>query len=149
MAKKIELVICIYICILKTVYLSLDLNMFFGVFRPPKAAPILFLLSPEVSSTSRTMSIYICIYIYMYIYTHTHTHTHTYIYIYIYIYICQQHGGLLGGSQYCCNISVNFVSLLLFSSEKNLLAIRSLFESYLQVSSRSKNFRGPSSCMGT
>ena len=46
-----------------------------------------------------------------------------------YIYICQQHGGLLGGIQYRCNISVNFVSLLLFSSAKNLPAIRSLFES--------------------
>ena len=74
------------------------------IFWPPKAAPILFLLSLEVSGTSGTMS----------------------------IYICQQHGGLLGGSRYRCNISVNFVSLLLFSSAKNLLAIRSLFESYLQ-----------------
>ena len=32
---------------------------------PPKAAPILFLLSPEVSGTSEMMSIYIYIYIYM------------------------------------------------------------------------------------
>ena len=43
------------------------------VFGPPEGGPILFLLSPEVSGTSVTMSIY--------------------IYIYIYIYICQQHGG--------------------------------------------------------
>ena len=63
-------------------------------------APILFLLSPEVSGTSGTMSIY--------------------IYIYIYIYICQQHGGLLGGSRSRWYYSVNFVSLLLFSSTKNL-----------------------------
>ena len=34
---------------------------------PPKAAPILFLLSPEVSGTSVTMSIYIYIYIYIYV----------------------------------------------------------------------------------
>ena len=33
------------------------------LFGPPKAAPILFLLSPEVSGTSGTMSIYIYIYI--------------------------------------------------------------------------------------
>ena len=44
-----------------------------GIFGPPEGGPILFLLSPEVSGTSGTMSIY--------------------IYIYIYIYICQQHGG--------------------------------------------------------
>ena len=42
-----------------------------GLFGPPEGGPILFLLSPEVSGTSGTMSIY----------------------IYIYIYICQQHGG--------------------------------------------------------
>ena len=36
-----------------------------------EGGPILFLLSPEVSGTSGTMSVY----------------------IYIYIYICQQHGG--------------------------------------------------------
>ena len=36
------------------------------------------------------------------------------------IYICQQHGGLLGGSRSCWYYSVNFVSLLLFSSTKNL-----------------------------
>ena len=71
------------------------------------------------------------------------------VYIYVCVCVCQQHGGLLGGSRYRCNISVNFVSLLLFSSAKNLLAIRSLLESYLQISSRSKKFRGPSSCMGT
>ena len=35
----------------------------FIVFGPPKAAPILFLLSPEVSGTSGTMSIYIYIYV--------------------------------------------------------------------------------------
>ena len=34
---------------------------------PPKAAPILFLLSPEVSGTSGTMSVYIYIYIYIYV----------------------------------------------------------------------------------
>ena len=39
----------------------------------------------------------------------------------IYIYVSQQHGGLLGGSRYHGNISVSFVSLLLFSSVKNLL----------------------------
>ena len=42
------------------------------------------------------------------------------IYIYIYIYICQQHDGLLGGSQSRWYYSVNFVYLLLFSSTKNL-----------------------------
>ena len=47
---------CVYMCV------------FFG---PPEGGPILFLLSPEVSGTSGTMSRY----------------------IYIYIYICQQHGG--------------------------------------------------------
>ena len=35
------------------------------VFGPPEGGPILFLLSPEVSGTSGTMSIYIYIYIYM------------------------------------------------------------------------------------
>ena len=59
-------------------YLSRYVCLCLCVFGPPLAAPILFLLSPEVSGTSITMSIYI-------------------IYIYIYIYICQQHGGLLGG----------------------------------------------------
>ena len=37
------------------------------VFGPPEGGPILFLLSPEVSGMSRTMSIYIYIYIYIYI----------------------------------------------------------------------------------
>ena len=46
------------------------------VFGPPKAAPILFLLSLEVSGTSGMMSVYIYIYIYIYI-----------VDIYIYIYI--------------------------------------------------------------
>ena len=36
---------------------------------PPEGGPILFLLSPEVSRTSRTMSIYIYIYIYIYMST--------------------------------------------------------------------------------
>ena len=40
------------------------MTSFFG---PPEGAPILFLLSPEVSGTSRTMSIYIYIYIYIYV----------------------------------------------------------------------------------
>ena len=35
------------------------------IIGPLKAAPILFLLSPEVSGTSGTMSIYIYIYIYV------------------------------------------------------------------------------------
>ena len=48
------------------------------------------------------------------------------------IYVCQQHGGLLGGIRYRCSISVNFVFLFLFSSAKNLPAIRSFFESYFQ-----------------
>ena len=64
------------------------------------------------------MCVYICIYVY--------------IYIYIYIYICQQHGGLLGGNRSHSYILLNFVSLLLFSSVKKLLAIRSCFESLLQ-----------------
>ena len=34
-------------------------------FGPPEGGPILFLLSPEVSRTSRTMSRYIYIYIYV------------------------------------------------------------------------------------
>ena len=37
------------------------------VFGPPEGGPILFLLSPEVSGTSGTMSIYIYIYIYIYV----------------------------------------------------------------------------------
>ena len=44
------------------------------IFGLLEGGPILFLLSPEVSGTSGTMSIYIYIYIC--------------IYIYIYIYIC-------------------------------------------------------------
>ena len=36
---------------------------------PPEGGPILFLLSPEVSGTSVTMSIYIYIYIYIYMST--------------------------------------------------------------------------------
>ena len=43
------------------------------IFGPPEGGPILFLLSPEVSGKSGTMSIYIYIY--------------KYIYIYIYIYM--------------------------------------------------------------
>ena len=43
-----------------------------NVFGPPEGGPILFLLSPEVSRTSGTMSIYIYIYVYIY-----------YIYIYV------------------------------------------------------------------
>ena len=39
--------------------------VFFG---PPEGGPILFLLSPEVSGTSGTMSIYLYIYIYIYTY---------------------------------------------------------------------------------
>ena len=35
------------------------------IFGPPEGGPILFLLSPEVSGTSGTMSIYIYIYIYV------------------------------------------------------------------------------------
>ena len=35
------------------------------IFGPPEGGPILFLLSPEVSGTSVTMSIYIYIYIYV------------------------------------------------------------------------------------
>ena len=50
--------------------ITIVLAVFF-LFGPPEGGPILFLLSPEVSVTSVTMSIY----------------------IYIYIYICQQHGG--------------------------------------------------------
>ena len=75
------------------------------IFGPPKVAPILFLLSPEVSGTSGTMSRY------------------------IYIYICQQHGGLLGGSRSRWCYSVNFVSLLLFSSTKNLCDLKIRIES--------------------
>ena len=52
-----------------------------------------------------------------------------YIYIYIYIYICQQHGGLLGGSRSRWYYSVNFVSLLLFSSTKNLQDLKIWIES--------------------
>ena len=44
------------------VFMSLCVCVFFG---PPEGGPILFLLSPEVSGTSGTMSIYIYIYIYM------------------------------------------------------------------------------------
>ena len=39
------------------------------IFGPPEGGPILFLLSPEVSGTSGTMSIYIYIYIYIYMST--------------------------------------------------------------------------------
>ena len=38
-----------------------------SIFGPPEGGPILFLLSPEVSGTSGTMSIYIYIYIYIYV----------------------------------------------------------------------------------
>ena len=39
------------------------------IFGPPEGGPILFLLSPEVSGTSGTMSRYIYIYIYIYMST--------------------------------------------------------------------------------
>ena len=39
-----------------------------ALFGPPEGGPKLFLLSPEVSGTSVTMSIYIYIYIYIRIY---------------------------------------------------------------------------------
>ena len=42
-------------------------SKFVSIFGPPEGGPILFLLSPEVSGTSGTMSIYIYIYIYIYI----------------------------------------------------------------------------------
>ena len=71
------------------------------VFGPPEGGPILFLLSPEVSGTSGTMSIY--------------------IYIYIYIYICQQHGGHEVGTKSFGYISVKFIRLLLILSAKGLL----------------------------
>ena len=44
-------------------YLNTCINTLFG---PPEGGPISFLLSPEVSGTSGTMSIYIYIYIYIY-----------------------------------------------------------------------------------
>ena len=53
------------------------------------------------------------------------------------------------GVRYRCNISVNFISLLVFPSAKNLLAIRSWFESYLQSFKSLQEFRRPSSCKGT
>ena len=40
-------------------------SLFAVLFGPPEGGPILFLLSPEVSGTSGTMSRYIYIYIYM------------------------------------------------------------------------------------
>ena len=75
------------------------------LFGPPKAAPILFLLSPEVSGTSGTMSRYI-----LYIYMSTTWRT-------------------LGGSRSRWCYSVNFVSLLLFSSTKNLCDLKIRIES--------------------
>ena len=84
----------VYIALLYTTVTARNSTILF--FGPLKAAPILFLLSLEVSGTSGMMSIY------------------------IYIYICQQHGGLLGDSRNHWYYSVNFVYLLLFLSTKNL-----------------------------
>ena len=68
--------------------------------------PILFLLSPEVSGTSGTMSIY------------------------IYIYICQQHGGRKVGTKSFGYISVKFIRLLLILSAKGLLDQKSSSKYY-------------------
>ena len=54
--------VCVYVCVCVCACLCVYVC---GIFGPPKAAPILFLLSPEVSGTSGTMSRYIYIYIYV------------------------------------------------------------------------------------
>ena len=87
------------------VFMSLCVCVFFG---PPEGGPILFLLSPEVSGTSGTMSIY----------------------IYIYIYICQQHGGHEVGTKSFGYISVKFIRLLLILSAKGPLDQKSSSKYY-------------------
>ena len=74
------------------------------LFGPPEGGPILFLLSPEVSGTSGTMSIY--------------------------IYICQQHGGREVGTKSFGYISVKFIRLLLILSAKGLLDQKSSSKYY-------------------
>ena len=76
------------------------LQVFFG---PPEGGPILFLLSPEVSGTSVTMSIYI---------------------------ICQQHGGHKVGKKSFGYISVKFIRLLLILSAKSLFDQKSSSKYY-------------------
>ena len=86
---------------------QIEISKFFG---PPEGGPILFLLSPEVSGTSGTMSIY--------------------IHIYIYIYICQQHGGREVSTKSFGYISVKFIRLLLILSAKGLLDQKSSSKYY-------------------
>ena len=73
-----------------------------GIIGPPEGGPILFLLSPEVSGTSGTMS----------------------------IYICQQHGGREVGTKSFGYISVKFIRLLLILSAKGLLDQKSSSKYY-------------------
>ena len=54
--------VCVFVIDKMTVESS---NLLANLFGPPEGGPILFLLSPEVSGTSGTMSIYIYIYIYV------------------------------------------------------------------------------------
>ena len=86
------------------------------IFGLLEGGPILFLLSPEVSGTSGTMSIYIYIYIC--------------IYIYIYIYMCQQHGGREVGTKSFGYISVKFIRLHLILSARGLLDQKSSSKYY-------------------